>query len=207
MPKQLLFLIFPLLLFSCKQQVKTVVKPKEAGLHIVCNNEKYLLESINSNIEYSFDTICSTKHYWKSVKYDQAQSINKRLYPYVTIKPDNIKLSLVGSGEKLSDLTMKIGLDHDRIDSQWISSNFYDYLAGNMTTADTPVKSAILLSFYHDSIVDFSKTIKDIAQIYIAYQRTYSKKLFNKSLCELTVNQLDSIKRNIPWRIHLSRRL
>ncbi|HEY1201279.1 MAG TPA: hypothetical protein VGE79_09875, partial [Niastella sp.] len=172
----------------------------------VCNNEKYLLESINSNIEYSFDTICSTKQYWKSVKNDQAQSINKRLYPYVTIKPDNIKLSLVGSGERLSDLTMKILLDDDRIDSHWIS-NFYDNLAGNRTPLDTPVKSAIGLSFYHDSIVDFSKPIKDLAHIYIAYQRTYAKKLFNKSLCELTVNQLDSIKRNIPWRIHLARHL
>jgi hypothetical protein len=212
MIKQSFFLIFTLLLFSCKRQAKTNSTPKEPELHIVCENEQYLLENINNNLEYSFDTIPSTKSYWKNVRFDQANSIKHKQYPYVIVKPDtpsvckNIKLSLVGYGEWKSDSRIKTHIDNDRIDSNWIS-NFYEIVSQNLDTTDTRNKAELLLSFYKDSIVDFSKSLKKISHIYIAFQRMNSKRLFKTDLCDLTKNQLDSIKKDVPYRIRLGRRL
>jgi len=60
------------------------------------------LENSNRNIEFSFDTIKSTRRYWLRVSELQYSSGEKVLFPYVKLKPDlpsifdNINISLVG---------------------------------------------------------------------------------------------------------------
>jgi len=209
MLKKSIFWIFALILFSCKRAVKVNSVPKEKGLLIVCENEKYLIENINNNLEYSFDSVLSTKSYWKHVKFAQFRSGHK-LYPYVILKLDtpslyqNIKISLIGEGEWKYDSRLITAIDESQIDSNWII-NFFERISLNSDTTEVRYRPELLLAFYNDSIIDISRSLKKLTQIYISFQKMNSIRLFNMDLCSLTKMQLDSIKKSVPYRIRLGR--
>jgi len=212
MLKQSIFWMSVLLLFACKRQEKKEFEPKEIDLHIICENEKYLLENVNSDLEYSFDTIFSTKSYWKHINHEQAILTGHKHYPYTTITADSpslynhIEISLVGYGEWKNDSRLKTVVDNTGIDSNRVA-DFFERISNNSDTTETRNKAELFLSFYKDSIVNISKSLKEIARIYIRVQEKNSQRLFSKELCSLTISQLDSIKKNIPFRIRLMRQL
>lgn len=198
-----------LFLFSaCSRKLKKEFVSKEIELHIVCENEKYLLENDSNNLNYSFDTIASTKSYWKNINHAQANSPEQKLYPYTTITTDSpslykdIKISLMGLGEWKKDSRLLTGIDNERIDSKWVT-DFYERISTNSDSTETRYKAELFLSFAKDSIVNISKSLKEIAEIYLSVQKRNSKKLFDTELCSLTQSQVTLLKKNTPFRIRL----
>jgi hypothetical protein len=201
-----LLLSIPLLLFSCEQKIKINQTEKKIGTHINCANEKYLIENTNNNSELLFDTILTTKDYWKCINRNQSNSIGKKLFPYVKVKLDTptfckeINISLIGYGEWKADSRLKIVINDDKIDSLSLM-NFFHRISNNLDTTETRNKSEIFISFSKDTIIDITKNLKKLAYYYFEFQKQNSKSIFNLDICELERKQLDSLKKRTPFRI------
>ncbi len=195
--------------FSCKQ-LKEIDISKTPILKIDCENEKYLLENESSNFQYSFDSILTTKKYWRNFDIDQKKSNNKLLYPYISLKLDStskyseIQLQLVAHDIWSQDSRIKVFCNAEKIDSNKIKK-FYERAAYNKDTTLVRNKSELFLSFYHDSIENISIPLKEIARIYLSYQKEYCKRIYNKNICDLNKTQVNSLKKIIPFKIRLVR--
>jgi hypothetical protein len=209
MPGQAIFVLMLGLIFSCKSQTGIIPVREAIKLGTRCENERYLLEDTNSNLEYSFDTIFSAKSYWEHVTQARAKSAGRKLYPFITLQLDSpsyhqaIRLCLVGDEEWENDSRLKTAVDNDRMDSIWLTG-FYDRVSREADTLQTR-KAEVFLSFYRDSIADIKGDLKRMARIYLGFQHGNSKRLFNQDLCSLSKGRLDSLKKNVPFRIRLMR--
>ena len=200
--------------FACTEHVKqkNVSTTNSFALQIHCENEKFLLESNNNNKEYSFDTIRSTRRYWKYINHDQGNSIGKKIYPFTTLTTDTptlyrkIKLGIIGYGEWKPDLRLKTILYEDVVDTNRVIS-FLKKLSDSESLYQNEIKhqSEICLSFRMDSITNIQNHLKTICKTYLSFLREYSLKLFNSDICSLSNTQLAYLKVNFPLRIRLLR--
>jgi len=206
-------LILTTLIISCKRNIKQEpVIQLERKFQIKCENEKLLIENPLSNLEYSFDTIGSTKSYWQHIRYDQERSFGHRLYPFISISTDTpslynqLNIPLVGYREWKEDTRLKTFCYGDTIDNGHLDG-FFKRVSEYTGTLGSNTYAEILLAFYGDTILYLKSPLKKIAGIYLSFQKINSQRLFQKDLCNLTTEQIDSLKRNVPFRIRLIRNL
>jgi hypothetical protein len=207
-------LILTMLTISCKRNIKQEpVSMPERKLQIKCENERLLIENPANSLGYSFDTIGSTRSYWKNIRHDQERSMGHRLYPFTSISTDTpslynkLNIALVGPYDWGRDdgkfKTMCYGGD---INTIFLNSFLKKVSVSNRVTEDGK-NAEIFLAFYKDSIQDIKTPLKKITETYLYFQRENSQRLFQKDLCNLTIEQIDSLRSNVPFRIRLMRNL
>lgn len=206
-------LILTMLIISCKRNSKQepIFQP-ERRLQIKCENERLLIENPANNLEYSFDTIRSTRSYWKQIRYDQEKSMGHSLYPFISISADTpslynkLNIPLVGYMDWKQDLRFRTFCYGDTINDAFIDE-FFKKVSEYTGTLERRKNAEVFLAFYKDRIQDIKTPLKKITEIYLSFQSKNSRHLFQKDLCNLTTEQIDSLKRNVPFRIRLMKNL
>lgn len=185
-----MFLILAVLIISCKSNTnQEPILVRERKLQIKCDNERLLIENSTNNLEYSFDTIKSTKNYWKHVKYDQEKSMGHKLYPFTSIFTDTpslynkLNISLASYGDWKSDSRLRTFCLSNDVDSIRIL-HFYKRISDNTDTTEKINYAEIRLSFYKDNIQNLIIPLKKITGIYLSFQRKI-RKCFSIKNCAL----------------------
>ena len=212
------YFIYFLLLFSfysCtnNSNKKEVVASKQIKFSIICDNERYLFEDSNFSKEYFFDTIYTTKGFYKHFSKD-ASSFNSKIFrPFFTIDLDTVsiipklKISISPVRNSFNTVMGSVFLINNFCWDSVRLAKFYEsaVCSNSFLDKDSKVIKGAILSYDDDSIKNVNLQIKIMAQSYIDIQKLYSKIKFKEELCNLNKIQLDSLKKLAPFCIRFMR--